>query len=300
MIDGALFDKLLVLSGDFCQLPPVPNYTNGQQIPPLFAFEAQTWNQCVGAPVTLTRVFRQKDQEFVDMLNAMRFGTLDPVTIAAFQRLSRAVVYTDGIEPTELYPTRAEVERANTTRLAQLPGAPRQYIAHQRPGVDSKGDPVGHMQMERILERLVVPASIQLKAGAQVMLVKNLIQGVLVNGSVGKVMRFMRTTEARKTHTPIAGADPLDPNKHRPEDGVLYPLVQFINGNEMLCVPQEFTVDNASGGMEACREQVRALFACVGWNDEVPGAAYPGMGAERTQVAGADAGTCQGRPTAHL
>lgn len=36
------------------------------------------------------------------MLNAMRLGDLDARTIQTFMRLSRRVVYTDGIEPTDL------------------------------------------------------------------------------------------------------------------------------------------------------------------------------------------------------
>ena len=40
--------------------------------------------------------------EFVDMLNAMRFGKLDAEAIMAFRELSREVHYDDGVEPTEL------------------------------------------------------------------------------------------------------------------------------------------------------------------------------------------------------
>lgn len=41
--------------------------------------------------------------EFVDMLNAMRYGNLTPEASARFYALSREVTYDDGIEPTELY-----------------------------------------------------------------------------------------------------------------------------------------------------------------------------------------------------
>ena len=52
-----------MLSGDFCQLPPVPGRdATGKQVVPKFAFDAESWDACVGPPVTLTRVFRQKDQ----------------------------------------------------------------------------------------------------------------------------------------------------------------------------------------------------------------------------------------------
>lgn len=53
--------------------------------------------------VTLTKVFRQKDESFVKMLNAMRFGQVDSHTVDEFKKLARAVEYTDGIGPTQLH-----------------------------------------------------------------------------------------------------------------------------------------------------------------------------------------------------
>ena len=35
-----------------------------------------------------------------------------------------------------------------------------------------------------------------------------------------------------------------------------WPVVRFTNGRELLCVPADFTVDNAAGEMEARRRQV--------------------------------------------
>ncbi|KAF7784570.1 hypothetical protein Agabi119p4_735 [Agaricus bisporus var. burnettii] len=139
MIDGPLFDYLeviarklrnstqpfggiqLVLCGDFCQLPPVPRKDmKGIPIPATFAFEAQAWNSCVGAPMMLTKVFRQKDETFSMMLNEMRYGRMQESTIQIFKSLSRSVLYTDGIGPTEIYPTRIEVNSSNSSRLRQL------------------------------------------------------------------------------------------------------------------------------------------------------------------------------------
>lgn len=90
-------------------------------MPVTFAFDAKTWNTCVGRPITLTKVFRQKDQSmgthpllrsrllipifflgFIDMLNAMRLGQLDQATAVEFHALKRSVTYDDGIAPTEL------------------------------------------------------------------------------------------------------------------------------------------------------------------------------------------------------
>ena len=104
----------LILSGDFCQLPPVP--VDGK--PVRFAFDAQSWCPCMGPPVILTKVFRQKEQStflsaccqersltssaFVDMLNEMRFGKLSQESIERFKSLSRELPFDDGIAATEL------------------------------------------------------------------------------------------------------------------------------------------------------------------------------------------------------
>lgn len=75
MVDGELFDKLetiartmrnngrpfggiqLVITGDFFQLPPVPDYGKVAK----FAFDADSWNTTIEHTIGLTQVFRQKD-----------------------------------------------------------------------------------------------------------------------------------------------------------------------------------------------------------------------------------------------
>ncbi|BDD54911.1 DNA helicase, variant 2 [Monascus purpureus] len=117
MVDGELFDKLeeiarrirnngrpfggiqLVITGDFFQLPPVPESSNREA---KFAFSAATWNTSIQHTILLTHVFRQKDPEFADMLNEMRLGRISPSTIAAFRKLSRPLDFHDSLEATEL------------------------------------------------------------------------------------------------------------------------------------------------------------------------------------------------------
>ncbi len=116
MIDGDLFDKLeqvariirnngspfggiqLVVTGDFFQLPPVPEKDRAAK----FSFDAATWNTCIEHTILLTHVFRQKDATFADMLNEMRLGRLKPASIRAFQSLSRPLNFTDDLDATEL------------------------------------------------------------------------------------------------------------------------------------------------------------------------------------------------------
>ena len=77
MVDGDLFDKLeaiaklirkngrpfggiqLVITGDFFQLPPVPDNSTGRAVK--FAFDAGTWSTAIDHTIGLTEVFRQKD-----------------------------------------------------------------------------------------------------------------------------------------------------------------------------------------------------------------------------------------------
>ncbi|KZP32385.1 hypothetical protein FIBSPDRAFT_723029, partial [Athelia psychrophila] len=155
-----------ILSGDFCQLPPVPNRINGVQVPPIFAFDATKWHSCVGPPIMLSKVFRQKDQTFVDILNDMRFGKLSDKAVAEFMKLSRPLLYKDGIGPTQLYPTRNEVERANKTQLDRLPGEIEPYVAIDLPGRDSKDRLVSPEVMKTLLERMVTPPRINLKVNS--------------------------------------------------------------------------------------------------------------------------------------
>lgn len=117
MVDGDLFDKLeeiarlirnngrpfggiqLVVTGDFFQLPPVPE--KGQVAK--FSFSAATWNTTIQHTILLTHVFRQRDPEFAAMLNEMRLGKISPATIDAFRKLSRPLNFHDELDATELY-----------------------------------------------------------------------------------------------------------------------------------------------------------------------------------------------------
>ena len=58
------------------------------------------------------------------MLNEMRLGTLSQDSINKFKALQRPPQFDDNIEPTELFPTRNEVDLANNARMKDLSLAP--------------------------------------------------------------------------------------------------------------------------------------------------------------------------------
>ncbi|KAJ6081332.1 hypothetical protein N7499_006206 [Penicillium canescens] len=292
MVDGDLFDKLeeiarrirnngrpfggiqLVVTGDFFQLPPVPEGSNREA---KFAFAAATWTTCIQHTILLTNVFRQKDPEFAEMLNEMRLGKISPRTIDAFRKLSRPLDFHDSLEATELFPTRAEVEGANSARMGRLSGEMMMFNA-----VDS-GTIQDPQHREKLLSNCMAPPLIQLKKGAQVMLIKNMEES-LVNGSIGRVVAFMseeyfdsyrendkdfaedasvsdeeRAMRAKKKLKPMG-------YKEGPASATRkWPLVCFMqpDGSErhLLCQPETWKIELPNGEVQAQRQQVPLILA---------------------------------------
>ncbi|KAG7842417.1 hypothetical protein KL942_001155 [Ogataea angusta] len=202
MIDSNFFDKLndiakqirgsnkpfggiqLVLTGDFFQLPPVSLSKTGAA---RFCFDAVSWKECIDETILLTKVFRQKnDSDLIEMLNALRIGKISNEIKQKFKRLERPLQYDDGIYPTELYPTREEVDRANLERLNSLPG--RVYTFQSRDNFPPNGNPAMFVKQ---LDGLMCAKVLQLKEGAQIMYLKNDLEDPqLVNGSIGKIVCF--------------------------------------------------------------------------------------------------------------
>ncbi|RYP63726.1 hypothetical protein DL769_006884 [Monosporascus sp. CRB-8-3] len=289
MVDGDLFDKLaqiartirnngrpwggiqLVITGDFFQLPPVPEGAAKKDIK--FAFEAATWNTSIDHTIGLTQVFRQKDSEFAAMLNEMRLGRISEQTVQAFKRLARPLSTEDGLAATELFPTRQEVERSNESRLNNLPGSVRRFEAVDSGGADPN-------IRDKLLQNMMAPKAIDLKKGAQVMLIKNM-DDTLVNGSLGKVIGFssaaafeffgdrdgeggsgdekeINSLSKRKINSfsrdPVAVKDLKE-----------YPIVQFTatDGTHriLLCEPEDWKVELPNGEVQAQRKQLPLILA---------------------------------------
>ncbi|KAI1008063.1 ATP-dependent DNA helicase [Podosphaera aphanis] len=291
MVDGDLFDKLegvaramrnngrpfggiqLVITGDFFQLPPVPDYdSTSRNIK--FAFDANTWTSSIDHTIGLTQVFRQKDPVFANMLNEMRLGKITGETVAAFQRLSRSIS-DDGYEATELFPTRNEVDSANSCRMRNLQGEIFKF--ESRDSCDKK---YAHLR-DKLLSNMMAPKVLELKKGAQVMLIKNMDDG-LVNGTLGKIQSFMSEINFKHLKDSPEGLEALGDEsvegatknsshskKQKPhslaDPGQLYPYVSFklADGTVrmVLILPEEWRVELPSGELQASRVQVPLILA---------------------------------------
>jgi ATP-dependent DNA helicase PIF1 len=211
----------VIVVGDFMQLPPVVK--NRSQLK--FCFQSALWDE-VGfnrdnGTKFLRQVERQKDKDFVDFLNQVRVGKVSSHLISLLDQclVENKPKIVDGIIPTKLYSINKEVDEENSARLAELPGEVHSLKAEDR--WRQKPSKKSMEPMFRNTIDAIIPEEIQLKVGAQVMLLRNRSKGQfgafaagtsgpsLVNGSRGKIVAFVESvlrpgTSLKPNHTCVA------------------------------------------------------------------------------------------------
>lgn len=128
---------------------------------------------------------------------------------------------------------------------------------------------------EKLLSNCMAPQVIQLRKGAQVMLIKNM-EDTLVNGSIGRVMGFMdegtfdyyRDHEADFRDEDDAARKKLKDKAYQGESQQSprrWPLVCFVqpDGTErhLLCQPETWKIELPNGEVQAQRQQVPLILA---------------------------------------
>lgn len=198
--DSRPFGGLQMLcSGDFGQLPPV--FDKRDTVKRL-VFDSKLWKEMypLNRCVLLTQIFRQSDAAFLTMLEEVRIGRVGQATFKVIAQCTRPLPSTDGIKPTKLYALRREVEDENILELRRLPGESVIFTAIDNvsivvlpddpPAIKSRKEKRRKTLLERLKE-LQARASLELRMGAQVMLITNLdATGGLYNGARGIVMRL--------------------------------------------------------------------------------------------------------------
>jgi len=183
-----VFDKpfggiQVILCGDFYQLPPVNKEKRPDQMD--FIFETKSWNQLIGDKIyVLTEIFRQKEPEFLNMLEDFRRGSIGDQAMATFETRRRVTEMTSALpdDTVKLFSTRKEVEIVNNYNLDKLGGEIKNYDAVDR------GEP---FVVQKLADHWITPQRLTLKVGASVMFVFNVAMELgISNGMTGKVVGF--------------------------------------------------------------------------------------------------------------
>ena len=169
----------LIFFGDLLQLPPViasraerAYLTSRYNSVYFFSSVAFKSIETDFEFIQLETVYRQSERYFINLLDAVRKNVLD---VDDMEELNSRVVDEQLTIPGEIILTTRNdiVKRTNQLRLAQIDQPTRSFLAR----ISGKFDP-----------RLYpTDLSLELKLGAQVMLLRNDVQKRYVNGSVGQI-----------------------------------------------------------------------------------------------------------------
>lgn len=186
----------IILCGDFFQLPPV---TRGEQPPASFVVSSNAWEELDPVVCYLDEQHRQNDDQFLEILTALRAGDVR-------RRHAEALLarQSKDVGPaTELHTTNVDVDAINARALAELPGEEHTYHAVTT-------GKAGYV--ENLTRSCLALDELVLKKGALIMCIKNSPEKKYVNGSLGVVTGFETLTD--------------------------YPIVELRNGRKMTIKPE--------------------------------------------------------------
>lgn len=174
----------VILCGDFFQLPPV---TRGSQASSSFVVTSEAWQKLDPVICYLTEQHRQDDDDFLEILNALRANDLRRRHAEAL--LARRQAYDPFVQQTELHTTNVDVDAINYQRLSALDGEEHSY------DMTTSG---GSRYVESLKKSCLAQEELVLKEGALVMCIRNNPEKKYVNGSLGVVTGFDKDTDYPK------------------------------------------------------------------------------------------------------
>ncbi len=183
--DIAFGGAQVLLIGDLLQLPPVvkdnewrvlSRYYSSQHFFAAHALRERADGTAAFVQIELDKVFRQQDSRFVAILNHFRDNTVTAQDVLALNRHYRPTHDTPDEGVITLVTHNNQAESINTQALAQLRGPGKTFAAK----VDG----------EFPQSMYPVPATLDLRVGAQVMFTRNDPERTYVNGQLARVIRI--------------------------------------------------------------------------------------------------------------
>ena len=171
----------MVFVGDLFQLPPVLISSERDyfltKYPSPYFLSSNVFGKIKLKMIELSKIYRQKDQHFIDILNKIR---VNEATWTEINELNKRFEPNFEIKDNDFYitltATNRQSELINHQKLDQIKKPIRQFSA----------------EVEGNFAANLFPndAIVKLKVGSQVLFVKNDSKSRWVNGTIGKVVRF--------------------------------------------------------------------------------------------------------------
>ena len=160
----------VITSGDFYQLPPVPNilYNDTGK----FCFQSEIWNKVLCHKVNLTEVVRQTEPQLVQAVRETALGAVSQEPDEFMKTLSGPLP--SEMQPVHLFARNDDAALFNSDKLRDMPGQSTVYRATKNNGP------------KKYLKKILAPQYLELKICSPVILLRNL-GGRLVNGLSGIV-----------------------------------------------------------------------------------------------------------------
>jgi len=168
----------VIFIGDLYQLPPVVTskerslFSEHYRSP--YFFDAMVFEDIEMEFIELEKVYRQRDEKFLKLLNAIRNNTILEEELEELSRRYRPDFTSEKEFYIHLTTTNNLADKINMERLNNLKG--KEYLYQ------------GYYDGRFTEQDLPAPIDLILKSGAQVMLLNNDSTGRWINGSMGKIV----------------------------------------------------------------------------------------------------------------
>ena len=192
----------MILFGDLYQLPPVVRSSEAEIFrshyeSPYF-FSARSFASLSLQWIELTRVFRQVDTEFLNLLNRIRNKTISDVELDRINlRVQPPETVRASADCIVMATTNGQAETINQDQLMRLPGKTYAFKAGICGDFGKESFPTA--------------TTLELKTDAQVMLLNNDSNGRWVNGTLAKIKKIHRKEEVLQIVLPDGSEEEVVP-----------------------------------------------------------------------------------------
>jgi hypothetical protein len=167
----------IILFGDLLQIPPIVHGLEREVIEDAYSkgsyfFNSRVFKKAKFEKCELTKIFRQTDETFINLLNKFRMGKVEDEDLELINRRYKGEDYEVPEGVIHLATLNSKVDDINNSKLEKINSKPFEY----------KSITKGKFNKEKPVQDIL-----KLKVGAQVMIVKNDIDHRWVNGTIGHI-----------------------------------------------------------------------------------------------------------------